>query len=119
MYDCRFQNSGHLHLHLSSARGSVSVITGYEPGRHGDHAADLRAGRESEGRLVPPGPGNRYAVELFLLNDHFGERPSETVLVRVGEDGRSRVEAKGVDDRPRTIDSGTCSSAGIQHSSAH
>ena len=119
MYDCRFQNNGHLHLHLSLARGSGSVITGYEPGRQADHAADLRAGRESEGRLVQPGPGNRYAVELFLLNDHFGERPGEKVVIRVGEDGRSRVEATGVEVNPRVIDFGTCSSAGYQHSSAH
>ena len=111
MFDCAFQNNGHLHLHLSPSRGSASVISEYKPGRHDDHAADIREGRESEGRLVPPGPNTRYAVELFLLNDHFGESAGEKVVIQLAADGRTRVEAKGLKGTSRLLDFGTCSSA--------
>lgn len=118
MVDCQLQKIGLLHLHLWQSRGSASLITEYQPGRHQDHADAIREGRESEGRLVPPGPGMRYAIELFLLNDHFGESAAEKVVIRVAPDGRTRLEAKGPAGPPRLLDVGTCSSTNGGHGSS-
>ncbi|MFM7674776.1 MAG: hypothetical protein ACKO5F_04145 [Synechococcus sp.] len=111
MLDCQLEKIGPLHLHLAESRGSTSVISEYQPGRHQDHADAIREGRESEGRLVPPGPGMRYAIELFLLNDHFGESSAEKLVIRIAPDGRTRLEARGLAASPRVLDVGTCSLA--------
>jgi len=115
MFDCQFQRKGLLHLHLSESRGSASVITAYTPGQHGSHTNDIREGRESEGRLVPPGETSRYAVELFLLNDQFGQAANDQVMIRMAADGRTRIEARPLQGQSRVIDFGTCSSHPSEH----
>ena len=108
MYDCQFQTNKLIHLHVSRQRGTASVISDYQRGRTRSHSNDVREARESEGRLVAPGD-MRYAIELFLLNDRFGERAGEKVVVRVAGDGRARFEGRSADGKVRTIDFGTCS----------
>ena len=108
MLDCLFETNRHLHLHVAEQRRSATLVSGYQPGSKASHAEDLRQGRESEGRLITPG-GSRFRLELFLLNDQFGEKPGEVVLVRVDRDGRSRLEARNQQGQIRLLDFGTCS----------
>lgn len=115
MFDCAFQNNNHLHLHIAERQGSASLISAYQRGRTDSHADDLREGRESEGRLVPAGPDSRYKVELFLLNDHFGETAGEKVVLRLAADGRARLQAEATGGRSRTIDFGTCTPMQAHH----
>lgn len=110
MADCRFQTNGFVHLHIAEEQGTVSLISDYTPGQAPDHALDLREGRESEGRLVRGGD-SRQLVEFFLVNDEFGQKPGETVLLRLAADGRSRIEARSPQGRIRTLDFGTCTAA--------
>jgi hypothetical protein len=108
MYDCRFETNELIHLHVSRERGTASVITQYQSGLTESHSGDVRQGRESNGRLVAPGP-SRYAVELFLLNDRLGQKPGEKVILRVAADGRALLEGQAVDGQLRRIDFGICS----------
>jgi len=111
MYDCRFQNSELVHLHISEQSGSVSVISDYKPTTPGSHSDHVRNGRESEGRLVPPRGGDRHTIELFLFNDHFGETAGDKVVIHMAGDGRTRIESHANQDQHRTLDFGTCSKA--------
>lgn len=108
MVDCRFQNNGHVHIHIAQARGQATVVSRYNPGAGKSHSEALRSGHESEGRLVRSAAGE-HRIELFLLNDHFGEKPGEQLTLHIAADGRStfRVRAAGVAER--IIDFGTCS----------
>ena len=114
MYDCQFETNKLIHLHVSQQRGTASVISDYRRGLTDNHADDVREARESEGRLVAPGQ-SRYAIELFLLNDRLGEQPGEKVILRVAEDGRTRLEGQSAEGRVRTIDFGTCSPLEGEH----
>ncbi|MCS5698192.1 hypothetical protein NZK32_03945 [Cyanobium sp. FGCU-52] len=109
MYDCEFEEAKLIHLHISKQAGSASVLSSYRPGSQPSHSRDVREARESEGRLVAPG-NSLYVIELFLLNDRFGEKPEETVILRIARDGRVQLKGRGLDGRHRLIDSGTCSS---------
>lgn len=108
MLDCLFETSRHLHLHVAEERNSATLVSRYQPGMRASHAEDLRQGLESEGRLIAP-EGGRFRLELFLLNDRFGEKPGEVVMVQVDGDGRSRIEARNPQGRIRLLDFGTCS----------
>lgn len=109
MMDCRFQNKGLMHLHLSERQGSAHLLTRYSPGPADRHADSLRAAIESRGRLVAPG-SSRHRIEIFLRNDSFGERASESVSLSIEADGRSRLEARQPGTAsPRLIDDGVCS----------
>lgn len=119
MFDCQFENNRHLHLHISEARGTASVISSYQPGAHANHTSDIRQGRESEAILVPPGPNSQYTLELFLLNDRFGQVATEKVLIHLGLDGRTRMEAQLLEGQTRVLDFGTCSSAHSIHRPSH
>ena len=107
MVDCEFQANNHIHMHLSEERGTAALVSSYTPGEERTHFEDLRNGVESEGRLVRAA-ANGFDVEIFLLNDHFGENPGDVVRIRVAGDGRSLMEAKGPGGVVRTIDTGTC-----------
>ena len=113
MFDCVFQAGKHGHLHISESEARASLITNYRHGSADSHAEDLRAGRESEGRLVAAA-GGRFVIALFLLNDHFGESAGETVSLHLAADGQARLEARGRDGQTRTIDAGTCLPVGHQ-----
>lgn len=107
MVDCQFQANNHVHMHVYEERGAVTLVTGYTPGKESGHFEDLRSGIESKGRLISSA-GHRLAIDMYLLNDHFGENPGEVVRIRVGGDGRSKMEARGIRGVVRTIDTGTC-----------
>ena len=109
MYDCQFENVRSTHLHVSMERGTATLISDGHGGGHGSHTYDLGRGLESEGRLVRPSSGDRYAIELFLSNQHFAQRPDEKVVIRVATDGRARIEAQAPGAKLRTLDFGTCS----------
>lgn len=94
-------------MHVSEKRGAVTLVSRYTPGATRSHSDDLRRGLESEGRLISP-DANRFKFELFLLNDHFGEKPGEVVFVDVSEDGGTRMVARAASGSTRVIDSGTC-----------
>ena len=113
MFDCVFQSGKHVHLHISESEARASLITDYRRGTADSHAGDLRAGRESKGRLEAAA-GGRLVIAMFLLNDHFGESAGETVSVHLAADGRTRFEARGSGGQTRTIDAGTCSPVGHQ-----
>jgi len=108
MYDCQFEKNRLIHLHVAEQRGTASLISNFRRGLHGNHAQDVRAARESEGRLVAPG-GFRHVIELFLLNDRLGERPGESVILRLAADGKVRLEGQRADRSLRLIDEGRCS----------
>ncbi|MCP9805309.1 hypothetical protein KBY71_02085 [Cyanobium sp. T1B-Tous] len=108
MIDCVFETNRHVHMHVSEKRGAVTLVSRYTPGSTKSHSEDLRRGLESEGRIISS-RDHRLKSELFLLNDHFGEKPGEVVFVEVRDDGISRMEAKAVSGAIRQIDSGTCS----------
>jgi hypothetical protein len=114
MYDCQFEKNQLVHLHIAEQRGTASLISRYQRGRHSTHAQDVRAAKESEGRLVAPG-GSRHVIELFLLNDRFGEQPGEQLIVRVAADGQAFLEGRRADRSLRQIDVGRCS----PHRDAH
>lgn len=107
MVDCEFQANKHIHMHLSEERGAATLVSSYAPGKQRSHLEDLRNGIESEGRLIRSA-GDGFDVEIFLLNDHFGENPGDVVRIQVDDDGRSQMEAKGPGGVARTIDTGTC-----------
>jgi hypothetical protein len=108
MVDCRFQNNGHVHIHIARARGQATVVSRYSPGNSKSHSEALRSGLESEGRLLKSGAGE-HRIELFLLNDHFGEKPGELLTLHIAADGRSTFRARGAGVSERIIDFGTCS----------
>lgn len=114
MLDCQYKSNQDIHLHVSEKRGAVTVVSDYVPGTHPTHAEDLRSGTESEGRLINS-PRNRFKVQLFLLNDNFGQKIGEQVLLQVNDDGSSLLEAKGPDGVIRTLDSGTCTLPASAH----
>jgi hypothetical protein len=107
MVDCQFRANNHIHMHVAEERGSVTLVTGYTPGEESTHFEDLRKGIESKGRLMNSA-GYRLAIEMYLLNDHFGENPGDVVRIQVAGDGRSLMQAKGAGGVVRTIDTGTC-----------
>jgi hypothetical protein len=115
MVDCQFRANKHIHMHVSEERSAVTLVTNYTPGDASTHFEDLRRGVESKGRLIGP-DGNRFRIEMFLLNDHFGESPGEVVRIQIGGDGKSRIEAKGEGGVIRVIDSGTCELPDAAHS---
>lgn len=94
-------------MHVYEDRDAVTLVSGYIPGQAKTHLDDLRDGVESKGRLISS-QKDRLAVEMFLLNGDFGTQPGEVLLIRVAEDGRSRMEARAVGGVVRTIDTGTC-----------
>jgi hypothetical protein len=114
MVDCQFQAKTHVHMHVYEDRGAVTLITGYTPGKERSHFEDLRTGVQSNGRLISSA-GDRLAVEMFLLNENFDAKPGEVVLIRVAQDGQSKVEARAVGGVVRTIDTGTCTMKGSTH----
>lgn len=107
MVDCKFQANKHVHMHVAEEPRTVGLITRYSPSEPSTHLEDLRKGVESKGRLISAA-GTRLAVEMFLLNDRLGENPGDTVLILIGEDGRSRIEARSSRGGVRTIDTGVC-----------
>ncbi len=107
MVDCQFQTNNHVHLHVAEGPGTVALITRYAPSDPSSHLEDLRKGVESKGRLIRAA-GARLAVEMYLLNDRLGENPGESVRILIGEDGRSRIEARTPRGGVRTIDTGVC-----------
>jgi hypothetical protein len=52
---------------------------------------------------------------MFLLNENFGAKLGEVVLIRVAQDSQSKVEARAVGGVVRTIDTGTCTMKGSAH----
>jgi len=102
-------------MHVSEGRGAVTLDTGYAPGKERSHFEDLRTGVQSKGRLMSSAD-HRLAIEMYLLNDHFGENPGEVVRIRVGADGRSQIEARSSRGAARTIDTGTCTLPAAGHS---
>jgi hypothetical protein len=89
MVDCRFQVNKHLHMYVADERGAVTIVSSYTPGKESTHFEDLRQGIESEGRLASSA-GHRFDVEIFLLNDHFGEIPVMSFafrLLAIGDPG--------------------------------
>lgn len=106
MVDCEFRQAGAVHLHVSEARGTASVVSDYQPGG-GEHADALRHGRESKGTLAPAG-GSRYRIEVFLRNDSFGSRPEEGLRLILERDGQARFEAQAPGQPLRVLDRGTC-----------
>ena len=115
MVDCHFRANEHVHMHVYEDRDAVTLVTGYTPGQGKTHFDDLRDGVESKGRLISSA-GDRLAVEMFLLNENFGAKPGEVVLIRVAEDGQSKVEARAVGGVVRMIDTGACTMKGSAHS---
>jgi hypothetical protein len=107
MVDCKFQANNHVHLHVAEGPGTVALISRYSPSEPSAHFEDLRQGIESKGRLISAA-GHRLVVEMYLLNDHLGETPGETVRILVADDGRSRIEARTPGGGVRTIDTGVC-----------
>ena len=110
MLDCQFQNNGMMHLHIAPERGNANVISAYLPVHGKDHARSLRDARESKAQLVEAG-SDRYVLDIFLLNDHFGENTGETVRLRLAKDGQGLIEARREGTPARRIDRGTC----VQH----
>ena len=108
MYDCLFEANDHVHFHASPNRGRVTVVSDYTPGKRKTHALDLKDGKESEAKMLPPIANTKYAFEIFLLNDNFGQKPQEKVVFFVEHDGRARLEGSKPDGSRRLIDSGTC-----------
>jgi|LakMenEpi03Aug12_release.lakeMendotaPanAssembly.Ray.scaffolds.fasta_scaffold110700_4 hypothetical protein len=107
MVDCVFREGEHLHMHIAEERDAATIVTSYTPGETGNHFEDLRKGVESKGRLVDPG-NQRFSIEMFLLNDSFGQEPGEVLWIQVGRDGKARMEAKGSGGAIRVIDTGAC-----------
>lgn len=106
MVDCEFPQAGAVHLHVSEARGTASVVSDYRPGG-GEHAEALREGRESKGTLAAAG-ASRYRIEVFLRNESFGSRPDEGLRLILERDGQARFEAQAPGQPLRVLDRGTC-----------
>jgi hypothetical protein len=108
MYNCLFEANGHLHFHVAPKRGRVTVVSDYTPGRHKTHALDLKDGKESEAKLLPSIATVKYAFEVFLFNDSFGQSAQEKATFFVDHNGRARLEGSRPDAARRLIDSGQC-----------
>lgn len=107
MVDCQFDRAGAVHLHVSEARGTASVVSDYEPAPGGEHAEALRQGRESKGTLAPAGD-SRYRIEVFLRNDKFGSPSEESLRLILDPDGEARFEAQAPSGPLRVLDRGSC-----------
>lgn len=114
MVDCTFGRIGHVHLHINPARGIATVISSYQPNRAVDHASDIRQGRESEARLISAAPPFKYALEIFLANDQFGQSAVEAVRFLIGNGGPSRIEASMPSGARRVLASGNCTMASAE-----
>lgn len=111
MFDCDFARNGPIHVHVADQLSNASLITAYQPAGTASHAEVLRNARESRGRIVKPGTA-RYLVEMFLLNDDFGQGPDESLLFRLAHDGRALLEGSSSVGQRRVVDVGSCRPSG-------